>query len=85
MRLLTAFNPNLDQANRGNGESRGRYLAVTGDWPSYYDPFASQTCINPPELSHSQPSAKLSVQAIVWDMASKYDFRGDRTAHHVSV
>lgn len=63
MRLLNAFNPNSDQANRGNGESLGRYLAITGDWTSYYDPFASQTCINPPEPSHSQPSAKPSVQA----------------------
>lgn len=65
MRLLNAFNPNSDQANRGNGESLGSYLAITGDWTSYYDPFASQTCINPPEPSHSQPSAKPSVQAAV--------------------
>lgn len=59
MRLLNVFNPNLDQANRGNGESLGRYLAVTGDWTSFYDPVASQTCTEP---SYSQPSAKSSVQ-----------------------
>lgn len=60
MRLLNVLNPNLDQANRGNGESLGRYLAVIGDWTSCYDPVASQTCTAP---SYSQPSANSSVQA----------------------
>lgn len=64
MRLLNAFNPNSDQAIRGDRESLGRYLAVTGDWTSCYDPFASQTCINPLKPSHSQPRAKSSAHAV---------------------